>query len=68
MSVLESLQKVSDVEDQILVGAVRVSRNVATGVEILKAIRQANLGDDANAVLDKLVEIAEKAQQIVGSR
>lgn len=68
MSVVEALQKVSDVEDQVLVGAVRVSRNVETGVKVLQAIRAADLGEDANAVLDKLIEIAEKAQLIVGTR
>lgn len=65
--VLEFLSKVSRGEDQALIGLTRFSHNVDAALKILQASREADLGPETNAVVEKLIEIGKKLQVIVGS-
>ncbi len=66
--ILDTLKQVEHAEDQTLIGLNRLSPNIDAAVKLLQACRTADLGNDANAVLDELVVIAQKFQQIVGPR
>lgn len=64
--IIDALNKVSDFEDQVLIGENRVQRNIDTAIKILLASREADLGPSSNQVVDALVVIAKKLKQIVG--
>lgn len=67
MTLIEVLNKVSDVLKQAIVGRVRVVENIETGVKIAQALRDADLGNDSNAVMDEVIVIARQVQQLAGA-
>lgn len=66
--VINALGKVEHVEDAILVGLGRASGNIKLAIALLNAGKQANVGDDTNALIDALLGVANKLQAIVGTR
>ena len=64
--ILDALTKVSDFEDQVLIGENRVQSNIDTAIKILQASREADLGPTSNQIADALIEIAQKLKLIVG--
>ena len=68
MNVIDILTKTARIEDQTLIGMVRVSRTVATLSRLIEAARQTATGDQEKAVLDGLSAVASKLMEIVGAR
>lgn len=66
--ILEALKQVERIEDQTLIGLGRVSRNVALAKKLLEAARAEDLGPETNALLDELIVVADKLNQVVGAR
>ena len=64
--ILDALTKVSNFEDQVLVGEDRIQDNVDVALKVLNASKEANLGPNATQVVDALILIAQKLKQIVG--
>ncbi len=67
MTVLEAIQQAVAVEDQVLVGRVRVVDGIQYGVKFLQAVRGADLGNDTNAIVDALIVFGQKLEQIAGA-
>ena len=66
--IVEALQKAEHPLDQVLVGAVRVSRTIHAATKVCETLRAADLGEDSNAILDELIVLLGKAQLIAGTR
>lgn len=68
MDIIDLLDKANRIADQVIVGEVRVSRNIAMGVRLVRAAKQEFTGETEQAVLTRLEEFGNKLQDIVGVR
>ena len=68
MDPVEIITKANRIEDQILIGLVRVSRTAQTLTRLIDAAAQSATGDQEKAILNGLSEFGGKFLQIVGTR
>ncbi len=67
-NVTEILATTARVEDQILIGLVRVSRSIALITRLVDAAKATATGDQEKAILDGLSLVGSKLLEIVGTR
>jgi hypothetical protein len=68
MNITDILTKAERIEDQTLIGMVRVSRTVAALSRLIDAAKSTATGDQEVAVLNGLSAVAAKLLVIVGTR
>jgi hypothetical protein len=68
MNITDILTKAERIEDQTLIGMVRVSRTVAALSRLIDAAKSTATGDQEIAVLGGLSAVAAKLLVIVGTR
>ena len=63
--VIEAISKVDRVIDQAAIGKARIASNLDLAVKVGQAIRDADLGDDSNRLLDAVIPVVQKLRALV---
>ena len=63
--IIEAIQKVDRVLDQAGIGKARLAANLDLAVKVGQAIRDADLGNDSNRLLDAAIPVVQKLRALV---